>query len=64
MRNGAAGVPRGVIVLLGLASAVVAVAGLKTVSDMNVTFLEIHSVPPSGPDVITGAEVPEPLEAR
>src|SRR5919107_5595437 len=34
MGNGAAGVPRGVIVLLGLAGAVVAVAGLKTVSDI------------------------------
>jgi len=32
--NGAAGVPRGAIVLLGLACAVVAVAGLKTVSDI------------------------------
>ena len=34
MGNGAAGVPRGVIVLLGLAGAVVAIAGLKTVSDI------------------------------
>jgi AI-2 transport protein TqsA len=32
LSNGAAGVPRGVIVLLGMAGAVVAVAGLKTVS--------------------------------
>jgi hypothetical protein len=42
MSNGAAGVPRGVIVLLGLVGAVVTVAGLKTVS---------HIIGPvSGPD--------------